>query len=58
MMNRVFRRSLIGIRQFSHHETPESRIHSLGLHLPAAGVPKGNYVNCVQVGKIIYCAGM
>lgn len=35
----------------------EDRLAELGYELPAAGVPKGNYVNVVRTGDYIYtCA--
>ncbi|KAG7376895.1 hypothetical protein PHYPSEUDO_012567 [Phytophthora pseudosyringae] len=35
----------------------EDRLAELGHELPAAGVPKGNYVNVVRTGDYIYTAG-
>lgn len=32
----------------------EDRVAELGYELPAAGVPKGNYVNVVRTGDYIY----
>lgn len=35
----------------------EKAIESLGLKLPAPGVPKGNFVNTVKIGNLIYLSG-
>ncbi|EGZ12638.1 hypothetical protein PHYSODRAFT_347462 [Phytophthora sojae] len=35
----------------------EERLAELGYELPAAGAPKGNYVNVVRTGDYIYTAG-
>ncbi|KAE9026133.1 hypothetical protein PR001_g12263 [Phytophthora rubi] len=35
----------------------EDRLAELGYELPAAGAPKGNYVNVVRTGDYIYTAG-
>lgn len=37
--------------------TIEERIRNLGLSLPEAGVPAGNYVPCVVAGGMLYTAG-
>lgn len=35
---------------------PESRLRSLGLSLPAANVPAGNYVSAVRTGNLLFLA--
>ena len=35
----------------------ETKIESLGLRMPTAAVPKGNFVNYVRVGNIVYLSG-
>ena len=37
--------------------TPEERIVTLGLELPKALPPRGNYIACRQVGDLLYLAG-
>ncbi len=37
--------------------TPESRLASLGITLPAAPPPVANYVNAVRTGNLIFLAG-
>jgi enamine deaminase RidA (YjgF/YER057c/UK114 family) len=38
-------------------QTPEQNLEKLKIQLPKAGSPVANYVNAVQVGKLIYLAG-
>lgn len=35
----------------------EAKVASLGLKLPAPAVPKGNFVNYVQVGNLVFVSG-
>ena len=35
----------------------ESKINELGLHMPAPAVPKGSFVNFVQVGNLVFLSG-
>ena len=35
----------------------EAKIESLGLKMPTAAVPKGNFVNYVRVGNTVYLSG-
>lgn len=37
--------------------TPEQRITKLGLTLPAASAPAGNYVPSLRVGNLLYISG-
>ena len=41
-------------RRFLH---VESKIATLGLKLPVLSTPKGNYVNIVQVGNLVFVSG-
>ena len=41
-------------RRFLH---AESKIATLGLKLPVLSTPKGNYVNIVQVGNLVFVSG-
>ena len=41
-------------RRFVH---VEAKIASLGLKLPAISTPKGNFVNFVQVGNLVFVSG-
>ena len=38
-------------------QTPEQRLASLGVELPAVPAPAGNYVHAVRTGNLIYLAG-
>jgi enamine deaminase RidA (YjgF/YER057c/UK114 family) len=46
-------------RGYRHEEdmTPEERIVTLGVELPQALPPRGNYIACRQVGDLLYLAG-
>jgi enamine deaminase RidA (YjgF/YER057c/UK114 family) len=35
----------------------EAKIESLGLKMPSAAVPKGNFVNFVRIGNMVYVSG-
>jgi len=37
--------------------TPEQKLKSLGLELPAASAPVANYVNAVRAGNLLFLAG-
>jgi enamine deaminase RidA (YjgF/YER057c/UK114 family) len=37
---------------------PESRLHSLGIQLPAPPTPFGTYVEAVQTGNLLFLTGM
>ena len=34
-----------------------TRLAELGIELPAAPTPAGNYVACMQVGNLLYLSG-
>ena len=42
----------------SQSASPERRLHDLGIHLPAAPTPFGNYVEAVQTGNLLFLSGM
>jgi len=57
MTSPLFRNTVVqfGInRRFVH---VEAKIASLGLQLPAISTPKGNFVNFVQVGNLVFVSG-
>jgi enamine deaminase RidA (YjgF/YER057c/UK114 family) len=37
--------------------TPEQKLEQLGIRLPHASAPVANYVNCVQVGNLLFLSG-
>ena len=39
-------------------EGAESRLQGLGIHLPAAPTPFGNYVEALQTGNLLFLSGM
>lgn len=41
----------------SPHETPESRLQALGIHLPAPATPVANYVPWVITGSLLVISG-
>lgn len=56
MYRQVVRSSSLVVRgvRYSH---AESRIAALGLELPTPAVPKGNFVNYLEVGNLAYLSG-
>jgi enamine deaminase RidA (YjgF/YER057c/UK114 family) len=41
----------------SRHVHIEARLKELGITLPTFPIPKGNYINFVQTGNLVYIAG-
>jgi enamine deaminase RidA (YjgF/YER057c/UK114 family) len=42
----------------SEQNSPERRLQDLGIHLPAAPIPFGTYVETVQTGNLLFLSGM
>lgn len=36
---------------------PEDKLDSMGIHLPKPATPVGNFVNTIQVGKLLFLSG-
>ena len=51
------RRPLLNWSSFCRFHHVDSKIAALGLKLPAASVPKANFVNFVRRGNTIYLSG-
>ena len=54
---KCFSRIGIALRYQNRNVHIEAKIASLGLQLPAPAIPKGNFVNYVQVGNLVYLSG-
>ena len=48
---------MVGAR-VSQHVSAEVRLRNLGIELPAAPAPFGNYVEVLQTGKLLFLSGM
>lgn len=53
---RVALQLLVAAPAFAQGDDPESRLRALGLTLPKANTPAGNYVSAVRTGNLVFLA--
>lgn len=55
--SRIVLRNLNGVSGSVRLVHVEAKLESMGLKMPTAAVPKGNFVNFVRIGNMVYLSG-